>query len=304
MIRKATLMLIALAGYALAQQPAQNANELLLAGPRVAESNMTGLTSNFIEDEGNDRARMLARGSAALLRQILPELRAVDDPQLRLTAEQDAAISRLLQDFQARNAAFERQHARELRQLRQLVASRQTDRRTPERASPPAQPTDRDTMVPAQEPMLPEMDARREEAQQRLAELNAERPNPADLEKPIRAVLSERQRTYLDQRIEEIARERFEQRAIEQARKDVAKQFAKQQASRPATDRLTERLPERLRQRIESLPPEQRAAALERLRKMAEQRTPQRDARPARPSKTDKPAPSMDQVQVPRPGGG
>lgn len=304
MIRNATVVLIALAGYALAQQTVQNTNELLLAGPRVAESNMTGLTSSFIEDEGDDRARTLARGNAALLRQILPELRAVDDPQLRLTAGQDTAISRLLQDFQARNAAFERQHARELRQLRQLAANRQTDRRTPERADPRAQPTDQDTMTPAPEAMQPEMVARREEAQERLAELNAERPNPADLEKPIRALLSERQRAYLDQRIEEIARERFEQRAIEQARKDAAKQFAKQQPRQPATDRLTERLPERLRQRIESLPPEQRAAALERLRKMAEQRTPQRDARPARPSRADKPAPSMDQVQVPKPGGG
>lgn len=293
MIRNAALILVVLAGCAFAQQSDQNTNITLLAGPCVAESNVTGLASTFVESEGNDRVRMMGRADGAVLRQILPEFRTADDPDLRLTAEQDAAIADVIQGFQVKAASFEREHARELRQLRQQIGDMRSDRPATDRARPQAEPTPADSMAP-------EMMVQRNEAQTRLAELNAQRPNPADLEKPIRAILSERQREYLDQRIEALARERFEQRAMEQARKDVANQFAKQQPRQVSVDRL----PERLRQRIESLPPEEQAAALERVREMYTQRGQQRDAAPRRNPNAEKPAPSMDRVTVPKPGGG
>lgn len=275
-------LLVTLAGSAAAQSPAEEPQPALLAGPSVAETNITAPNSNFVQPE-NQRRRLAGAMDAPLLREFLAELRESADPNLHLTPEQQQEIAAITRDHQARMNEFERSHARELRLLRG-----QADQAGPR--ARPGQPGARQT--PDESAAMGEMNA---DAFTRLAELEHIRPDPADLHKRMRAVLNEHQREALDQRIEATLRERIEQRQMEQIRKEVADQMARQTPAQINLDRL----PPRMRQRIEALTPEERAEALERLRQQFAARGAQRQESPP-----EKPAPNMNQVAVPRPGSG
>lgn len=276
-----------LAGSALAQSQGDQPQPALLAGPSVAETNITALNSSFVVTE-NQRQRLAGGLDARLLRLFIAELRDSDDSELQLTPEQEQEIASVARDYQAKVNAFERTHARELRRLR---ARGQQPERSGTPTPAPESMNDEPTMMP--KPMMtPDTSAR-------IAELEALRPDSAELQKRFRAVLSERQREALDERIEAAIRERIEQRQMEQIRKEVADQMARRAPAQVNLDRL----PPRVRQRIEALPPEERAAALERLRQQYTDRGGlRRNAGEETPN--IKTAPSMDEVEVPRPGGG
>lgn len=280
---RSLFLLAALTGTAAAQAPAGEPQPALLAGPSVAETNITTLNSSFVEPE-NQRQRLAGGVDARILRPFIAELRESNDPALRLTPEQQVEINMIVRDYQTRMTEFE-QNAREWRRLR----------------GQEAQPTRRDRPGQVAEPMRDERPMSPEpmmapDSAARSAELEALRPDPAELQKQFRAVLNEPQRRVLDERIEAALKERSEQRQMEQIRKEVAAQMARQT---PARVNL-ERLPPRIRERIERLPPEERAAALERLRAQSANRDALSRPDPA----GEKPAPSMDDVDIPRPGGG
>ncbi|KAA0217293.1 MAG: hypothetical protein DYG94_01335 [Leptolyngbya sp. PLA3] len=274
-------LLAMLTGTALAQESASQPP--LLAGPSVAETNITALTSNFVEPQ-NPRQRLGAGPDARILREFIAEWRESGDPALRLTPDQQQEIGSIARDFQMRMAEFERTYARELRRLR-AQEGQTGPRSTPQ--STPEPKRDEPAMTPMQE--------RTPDTAARIAELEALRPNPADLEKRVRAVLNEPQRAALDARIEAALKERSEQRQMERIQKEVADQMARQAPTQINLDRL----PPRVRQRIEALPPDERAVALEQLRERFADRSGSRWAE----STAEKPAPSMDAVNVPRPGG-
>lgn len=254
----------------------------LLAGPEVASSNVTGLASVYVDSESGDRMAMASRLGVVAIRQVIEELRTAEDAELRLAAEQIQQIEALTEDLQTRTRAFEREHGRELRRLRQ---AREPQVRRMDQQSPQPQ---------AIAPMTD--DQAMTDTDARLRELEAMRPSPLELEKPIRAQLTERQVRFLDERIDQMAAERYEQRQMESLRRQAADSFAKQ---RPQSTDLN-RLPERLRKRIEALPEEERAGALERVRNMYAQRRAN-EAAPAR-AIDPHPAPGMDRVKVPDPG--
>lgn len=291
MIRFAAALLITLAGSGFAQEPQQDSNTYLLGGPRVAQTNVTGLTSTFTTQNQNDGA-MRNRAAAGLFRRVLAELQTSDDPQVRLSAEQQQEIRRLLESFQKRTADFERAHAAELRQLRAQIRrerSAKTDR-------PAREPALRDSSPASTgEPMMSDISR----AEARMAELISSKPNPLELEKPVRALLNERQLAYLDERIEALSSQIFEERAMERFRRDAARQLGQ---AEPGQINLN-RLPERLRARIEALAPEEREAALERVRRfLAERAETDRISDRRRNRTIRKPPPSLDSVNVPKPG--
>ncbi|MCL4221274.1 MAG: hypothetical protein KJZ65_07880 [Phycisphaerales bacterium] len=277
-------LLAALAGAAPAQAPAAESQAALLAGPRVAETNVTAPNSTFVQPE-NQRQRLGAGVDPRVLRQFIAELRESNDPNLRLTSEQDAEIGEIARDYQARASAFERRGPGVARRLGGQ-GDQPADRGQPDRVADPMkdeQPTNPGQVISKPSATL-------------IAGLEGGRPDSTELQKRLRAVLNQAQRQALDQRMEAVAKERLEQRQMEQIRKEVAAQMARQTPTQINLDRL----PPRIRQRIESLPPEERAVAVERF--LAQFAKREGAGRPS--PETEKPAPSMDHVKVPRPGGG
>lgn len=277
----AAAVIVLAAGFAGAQT-GQVPNDLL-AGPVVAESNVTGVASVYVESASGERMAMASRLGIVAIRQVVEELRTTEDAELRLTDEQNRQLEALAEDFAARTRAFQREHGPELRRLRQAgeAQKRRTDRQRPDAEALAAMTGD---------PMG--------DADARVRELEALRPSPADMEKPIRALLTERQVRFLDERIEQMAAERYEQRQMQSLREQAARQLSKQKPRAIDLDRL----PERVRKRIEALPEAERAAALERVRAMYAQRRGS-EAAPARSGEAH-PPPGMDRVQVPPPGRG
>ncbi len=318
-----TVVLIAGAAAAGGPEPKTADQPAVLQGPRVSATNITGTSSTFSASQETNRSRMMGM-DRGLFREALLSLREAPE-EIRPTPEQEAAISKLMREFQQQERAFQKKHGRELRQLRAQLP--RTDRRPPNAAgtdnepqrlgarptdnkrrvdAPPTRKTDRDPRrdqpMAMDEPMSKEDRAERQAAvRNQLEKIMAQRPNPADLEKPIRAILTEPQRKWLDEQISIKAKERFEKRSMERYRREAQRQFDKQDER---TEKMMDRLPPRVREYLESLAPEDRPAALQELRERRERKNRATDSdRPQRKRGTRKP-PSIDDVDVPKPSGG
>ena len=326
-MRMTLLSVTLIAGTALAGPEPKTADQpAVLQGPKVSTTNITGTSSTFSASKEADRSRMMGM-DRGLFREALLSLREAPEA-IRPTSEQEAAIGKLMREFQQKERAFQVAHGRELRQLRAQLP--RPDRRKPDAAksdvqpkqidarpndkkrqpaTPPARKTDRkqlkDQPMVTDRPMSDENRIERQEvARGQLEKIMAQRPNPADLEKPIRAILTVPQREYLDNQISIKVKERFEKRSMERYRREAQRQFDKQD-ERAKT--MIDRLPPRVREYIESLPPEDRPAALEKLRERRDRanranRSTDRD-RPSRRPAGKKP-PSVEDVVVPKPSGG
>ncbi|MGP1273171.1 MAG: hypothetical protein ACTS22_07545 [Phycisphaerales bacterium] len=203
------------------------------------------------------------------------------DPTLRLTPEQEEALREVGRDHNRRVREYRASHGDEFERLR--LASGYL-------ADPPLRP----------DQVMPEV------AQARAAyrEFVARGPTNADLQARLFAELTEAQQAWLNEKMAEILAER-ERAAYE-------RRYAEALAADPVTldDFLDaegevdlEALPDRLRARIERLEPERRRAALERLmarRADAERERPRR-ATADGDSPPSKPAPSLDEIEVPAP---
>ncbi len=318
-----TIILIAGTAVAGGPEPKTADQPAVLQGPRVSTTNVTGTSSTFSASKETDRSRMMGidRG---MFREALLSLRKAP-MEIRPTPEQEAAIGKLMREFQQKDRAFQNKHGRELRQLRAQM--HRTDRRQPDAAKtdkapqrPSARPTDkkrkadapperkadrntlRDQPKAMDETMSKEDRARHQAAvREQLQKIMAQRPNPADLEKPIRAILTVPQRKWLDEQISIKVKERFEKRSMDRYRRQAQRKFDKQDKR---AGKMIERLPTRVREYLESLSPEDRPAALQKLRERRGQKDRVTDSdRPNRKRGSKKP-PSVDDVDVPKPSGG
>jgi len=304
-----------------AQQATQTDEHALLAGPSVAASNVTATTSSFSSENTNEASRMSMAG-ARLFREALLALRTAPEA-VRPTKEQEVAIARLIQTFQQQERAFQRSHGSELRQLRarmnrttdktrvtQETTSDQvastTSRRANARRSAESDRLDRDDAMTDQpssrtQPTGSQADTMRAtmaNPRERVAELMAERPSMASIEKPIRALLTTEQSQWINDFLVTKSKEQFEARAFERYRKEAAQQLARQQTR--SFDDMIKRLPERMQTYLKSLPEDEREAAIERLR---QRRQTDRRTDLAPPQRTKTP-PSVEDLNLPTPDSG
>lgn len=329
-MRPILLMLTVIVGTAFAAEPeptppspsTEPAEVSLLAGPLVAPTNVTAATSSFSESEPGTTDRMMA-GGARLFHQAILGLREAPEA-IRPTPTQQAAIAALVREFQQQEQQFQRTHGAEFRRLRTQLQGR-TDRNQDPRAAS----TDRNTASdrprdraagrePAHDEMMTDESAMdRQTASQnadsptdaqstaraRLADLLAKQPRFDALEKPIRALLNQEQRAWVDERMATKAQEMFEARNLESYRKRAAEQLAKQPERVGAQ---IDRLPDRAKRYLESLPESERPAALEKIRdrlmsaRSSGRSTEQRTDR----VKGQKAPPSIDKLNIPKPGTG
>lgn len=180
-----------------------------------------------------------------------------------------------------------------------------TDRPAPDRPVAARPGPDRPT---AQDPMIdrPMTDAptaapsAESPARQRLQEILALRPKIEDLERPVRALLTEPQLAWLDDQITTLAQERFEQQAMERYRRQAANDIA---AQNQRLEQAIENLPPRLKAYIESLPEDERIPALQEMRQRRDNGTDRRRGGDG-PAPTEKAPPTIDEIDIPDPSKG
>lgn len=255
---------------AVAQPPAPTDADAL-RGPRVHDDAPTG--AHF--DDASRPGRALepmnneARRTAAFLRSIR-RLKAPDtDPALHLNPTQEREIRAVLQKHQKAMREFRTAHEQDFRVLREQSPRAQGRR---DRA-------DTGEAAPAQPPMDPQA------LRDRMIALREAAPDATPAKEAVWAVLTEPQRQFVQAHVEAMEAEA----AARQER--AADREPAQGADAPPPQPPNGEARARLRERLESLPPEERRRALERLRQM------RRD----RGAPTDRPAPSMDDVNVPPP---
>ncbi len=236
------------------------------------------------------------------------------DESVRLSATQQREIDTILREHQQAMRAFYREHREEFQELRGAAPrARPSDqpgvdaapaRRRPGAPSDDAKPRTTDA---------PERDApggpasatppgggkdagdaegmNAQTARQRLQELRAKGPSESSVIEKIWAVLEEPQRAHVEAGIEKYRAEMMRQREM--------RRLEEREDARGAQNEL-DRLPPRVRERLESMSPEERERALERLRQRRESgRDAGRGGDDRRRAPEPKPAPSMDGVDVP-----
>lgn len=244
------------------------AQERPLSGPPVKEDRPAGLGGQFGEGRVDRRGPMTERTPIRVYQQAIAKLRGEDAPaDLRLTEEQDKQVKEIEQEFRA--------------------AARQAAERTRRDGGQRRRPAEggEDAMNPAQME-----DARRAA------------PRPEDAAVKIYAVLTEKQKAFVEADVQK-QREAIERkRSEEYIKREMAKNDGQPKpdvrpAVRPAAPAAEPRERfRRLMERIQQLPPEEREQLLQRLEQEIERRT----AEPRRQREGErKPAPSMKDVDVP-----
>ncbi len=301
--------------------------ETLLAGPRVAPTNVTSENSRFTEPMSPlDRARSMIGANPRMLHALVQ--RFADGPEeVRLSDEQQAAINGHMREFMAAMRDFEQENRAEMARIRRAAGAsaaqpmRGTDgammdqetqpmqrERLRERAQRPAQPREEAMLEPRVRQGTPVEDPAA--LRMRMMELNAKGPQSADLERTIRAVLNDAQRAYLDDQIVKMTDERTSEMAMQRYREEAMAQFAQ------ANERMArinegemnlDNLPERIRERLAAMSPEDRQRAIENLRQRRTDRGEEpmmmrpNVTRAENPRPRPKVPPSMDQISVPKP---
>lgn len=307
----------------------------LLTGPTVSTTNVTGDSSTFSASTENPNGRMSGANPAVFREAVLAMRQAPE--ALRPNPEQSAGIAAILRSHQQAERAFMAKYGRELRTLNanrrgsdRPVTDRAPDA-TPDARPQPAQrgpegrvqvrtrtndrpPASREEPMEMDGPMTdrpvpnqprtdapPARPAASSPAAQRMQEIMALRPKAEDLERPIRALLTEPQLAWLDEKIAAVAEQQFEQRAMERYRRLAAQQI---EAQGQRLDQAIAKLPPRMKSYIESLPEEDRIAALEKMRERRQNANPPDRRRGSdRAAPTSKAPPSIDEIDIPDPSG-
>ncbi len=247
---------------ALAQDDARTGDSAtpadVLRGPSVDDRNLPGDRTRFGEPMETPRPGAMAR--PVPFRLFLAALRTLESsPELTLAPEQSAAIRTIVEELQAEQRSFRREHGAELRELR--WAAQLGDQRRRGQGNAPR-------------------DAVSEEAQsarERLRELQRMAPGGGTHQARVWAVLDEPQQEHVRA---EIAR-----RQAEGDRDRLRERYGDAPAPSAGSDDLRW---EQLRARIDALPPERRERVLDLLSRVLDR------AEGASP-----PPPAMDSVDVP-----
>lgn len=246
-----------------------------LSGPTVDETRVPGVVQQF--GEGTDRIGMASRPiPQRIYEAIFRKLVGDETPEAdRLTEDQQAALKEIRDDHEAAVREYTSEHQDELRRIRRTLAA-------------------------AGEGGMVEEEAVAS-ARRRGEEIRRGAPSLAASQKLAWMVLTDRQHDIVEAELERY-RERIAQREAEEYAQRRIRQMEAESANappaRPAAG--THPLLARFREELMALPPEERAEVLRSLRQMLGES----DRRPASrlpESGRDKPAPAMDEVEVPEP---
>jgi len=265
--------LVALAG----ASPAGAQNDLL-RGPEAREQGPPGAPRDFAP---GDRRDMRDPTPAMRHRLLMGAIRALErTSEVALTGDQRAAIeaqhrlyAAALKAHRDANAeAYEALRPDEPRRDRRRAGAELHEDEQPRRDAPrgrrPMDPDERE-----------QMRAERRERMQALRALELAAPSPDEIHANIWSLLDPEQRRAVEQRMD-----RLRARAMDRARAP--------QGERAGDDmRLTDQQRRRIRRAMEDMTPEERRAFLERVRE-----------RLGRQRHEERPAPPMEEVDVPPPG--
>ncbi len=330
--------MLALSGASFGQADAKTdtkpaADEPVLKGPTVKERSVPGVVNTF--GDGQAARRMGERIPPEVLREALGVLTSDDATEdIRATDDQREEFRTVTDRFRAAMRSYLAEHREELIDLRREAnlsgrAAQEIDRAIGRRPGPRAE-SDRQRSAPetrerdmesmAEDSMGEASQEKQDAARQRIREIMAGGPRIEDVMTRIWEGLSPAQREAVDTKLDEY-REREAQRREEMyVRQQMGDRAPEAQRAPAANDDMMtmtdsarparpDRAPaanagrrERLLRLFERLSPEQQEALLERLENAS------RDGafgqgRPGRPQRraAEKPAPTMDEVEVPRP---
>ena len=259
----------------------------LLAGPSAAPVDVPGASGIF--SQGMEGARRNANTGAKIDRQLERLLRQMGSErapdEIKLSPDQLGAIKVAMDAHRERVAAYRREHASEIRELREAVGVGENDRvGRPDGNGAPTEATEA-------------MNA----ARQRLREINRAAPKSEQARGEVWAVLTEQQREHINTELERIANERAQNAASmtmgggdAMAPRDGAQQRRAQRQGAGSTG--DERLDDLVR-RLRALPEAQRDRAIDRILGALE-----RFERSAQESDRRRRAPTMDDAGVRVPG--
>ena len=306
-----TVHFVALAGLALSSvafaqaQPDSDA----LRGPAVKEGGVPGEQRQFTPGRQRGKEMMGSEIPHRLFLRALESLRGESAGENRLTGEQQAELKKINDEFTASVAKFRAENQEKVRELmphlspedrrrvQQFVDRRGANRGPDQRWNRPKDG--------AGEGMAP--DAKKaEEAREKVKELLANAPNPAENHARVYGVLNEGQKKAFKAELDRLremgremdgrpqqkgmedlpegARERIKNLPPEEQERAVKRYFErlKEEAAKgepkggPGLD--DPRIPERVRERIKNLPPEEQERAVkryfERLKEEAGRRSP------------------------------
>lgn len=256
-----------------------------LSGPKVEETRIPGVEPRF--GEGSMERQAMARPiPAEVFERAISRLTSERvEASVRLSPEQGAAIRTLRAEHEAAVRAFMETHQEEFRRARRAGAAiREAGDEAME---------DRERLV---------------EIVRRAEEIRRGAPDPSSLQKQVWAVLTEPQRAIVE---EEVRRHRAEQdqREAERYAQRMMRELEAREAQPARPEVELHPLVAKFREDVMALPPAERAAVLRSLRQVMLQ-TEARPAAAARPTQeprerpATKPAPTMDEVNVPPPDRG
>ena len=281
---------LSVSGVAMAEaQPGADA----LRGPAVKEGGVPGEQRQFTPGRQRGKDMMGSEIPHRLFLRALESLRGEGAGENRLTDEQQAQLKQLNEDFNASVAKYRAENQEKVRELMPQLSPEDrrrvqqfVDRRAPNRA-PGLDQRRNQPKDGSGEGMAP--DAKKsEEAREKVKELLANAPNPAENHARVYAVLNEGQkkafRAELD-RLREMGREmdmRPQQKGMDdlpegareriknlppEERERAVKRWLdrqKEEAGKGGPGLDDPRIPERARERIKNLPPEEQERAVKR----------------------------------------
>lgn len=273
-----SLVLLAGAAVPVTAEPADSAP---LSGPEVEDRDLPGIFERFGEPAAGDPAARSGRLPPRLFFGTLKSLASEETPpELRPTPEQEEQIRAIVEEFRDDMRAFQEEHSEEIAALRAEAGMSPRRGRGPGGQPPPPSP-------PGDRELTPEQRA----AGQKLKALMEQGPDFKAAFADVWTLLTPPQQEYLRVRIDEAAEQFREDRREPMIRKELRSKRGDAAGPRGGLSR------EEMRERLKNLTPEQR----EELRAARQQGGGRRGKHAELPAQEDKPAPDMDELELPDP---
>jgi len=260
---------------AMAQTPPKT-DEPVLSGPKVKEDGVPGEQRQFSPGRSKGKDMMGGEIPHRNFMRAVESLKTSEDMAVRLTTEQQSQIREINEGFVATTAEYRAEHRDEVRELltkltpedrrrAQEFLNRSGENRRPEldkRKNVPKKGGEDGSMEAKTDPKTGE------QARERMKELLAGAPNPADTHAKIHAVLTDAQKQAFKGELQKV-REEMEARRKPEG-KDAPKAPAKdgkeaKDGKGPKNIDINDpRIPEKARERLKNMSPEEREEAIKR----------------------------------------
>ncbi|HYE60891.1 MAG TPA: hypothetical protein VD997_02750 [Phycisphaerales bacterium] len=213
------------------EQPASD--EPVLKGPTVKEEGVAGEQRQFAPGRARGKEMMGGEIPHRLFMRAVESLRNSDDMDLRLTPEQQSQIRRINEAFTSSMGKYREDHREEVRELLGMLTpedrrrameflARQGENRRPQLDQRKNSVTKKDGQKSGS--MEEQTDPRKaEEARERIKELLAGAPTPADTHAKIHALLTDPQKQAFKDQLQKLRDEMSAQREMDQRKKDGVK---------------------------------------------------------------------------------